>query len=129
MCFILNETICSDLGKIELLLSSILNQLHEKIDDENLFFDAKLILNELVANGAIHGNAQDKNKNIQIKLQLKKTALIIEVADEGVGFCYDKNAYDPMELKCGGRGLVLVDGLSDEFYVEKNRAVSIKYIY
>lgn len=128
MCFILNKTICSDLGKIKFLLPSILEQLHEKIEDENLFFDAKLILNELVANGAIHGNAQDKNKRIQIKLELKKTALVIEVTDEGVGFCYDKDAYDPMEFKCGGRGLVLVDGLSDEFYIEKNKAISIKYI-
>lgn len=128
MCFTLNETICSDLDEIQHFLQSVLSQLHEKINDEKLLFDAKLILNELIVNGAIHGNEQDKNKNIQIKLELNKSALIIQVTDEGLGFCYDKNSYNPMEMKCGGRGLVLVDGLSDEFYIDKNRAISIKYI-
>ncbi len=128
MCFILNKTICSDLDETKVFLQLLLSKLDDKIQDENLFFDVKLILNELIVNGVIHGNCKDKTKNIQIKLELKENELIIEVTDEGLGFCYDKNAYNPMDLKCSGRGLVLVDGLSDEFYVEKNKAVCIKYI-
>ncbi|MTI46607.1 ATP-binding protein [Sporosalibacterium faouarense] len=128
MCFIVDESICSDLNEIKGFLQDILNQLEKNIDDETLLFDTKLILHELVANGAIHGNSKDCSKNIKIRLELKNNRLQIEVTDEGMGFCFDEGAYDPMELKCNGRGLVLVNGLSDEFYVDKNKAVSIKYI-
>jgi len=38
-----------------------------------------------------------------------------------------KNVYNPMDLKCNGRGLIIADELSDEFYIEKNKVVSVKY--
>lgn len=128
MCFVVDKSVCSDLKEIRGFLEKILDQLDNIIKDENLLFDTKLILHELVANGAIHGNLEDETKNIKVKLELNKSKLQIEVTDEGIGFCYDEQAYDPMKLKCNGRGLVLVDGLSDEFYIKNNKAVSIKYI-
>lgn len=128
MCLVVDKSICSDLQIIRTFLQNLLEELRKNIKDETILFDAKLILHELVANGAIHGNAQDRSKNIQIRLELRENKLIIEVTDEGLGFCYDKDAYDPMNMKCSGRGLVLVDGLSDEFYVQNNKAISIKYI-
>ncbi len=128
MCFILNKCVCSDLCQVKDCIHNILIQLQKNIDDDTVLFDAKLILNELVTNGVIHGNHQNKTKSIKVRLELSEKELKIEVTDEGIGFCYKKNEYNPMELKCSGRGLVLVDGLSDEFYIEKNKAVSIKYV-
>ena len=52
----------------------------------------------------------------------------IEVSDEGQGINFDIASYNPKELKCCGRGLVLVSGLSDEVYIEENRVVAVKYI-
>jgi serine/threonine-protein kinase RsbW len=54
--------------------------------------------------------------------------LTIEVQDEGKGIQYDPGEYNPSDLKSWGRGLVLVNGLSDEFYVDRNRVVSVKNI-
>lgn len=128
MIFAIDQLISSDLYEIRIVLDNILNNLCNIIHDETTLFDIKLILNELVINGAIHGNNQDKAKCINLRMHVDNRLIKIEIIDEGEGFCYDKDAYDPMKLKCCGRGLVLVDGLSDEFYVNKNKVVSIKYI-
>ena len=52
----------------------------------------------------------------------------IEVIDEGQGIDYDIKSYNSEELKCCGRGLVIVNGLSDEFHIDKNRVEVVKYI-
>ena len=128
MILVIDQSIRSDLCEIKITLENILGRLCQIIHDESLLFDVKLILNELIINSAIHGNKQDKDKNINLHLQVDNHVIKIEITDEGSGFCYDKDSYDPMVLKCCGRGLILVDGLSDEFYVNKNKVISIKYI-
>ena len=52
----------------------------------------------------------------------------LNVEDEGEGFLYDKDNYDPLELKSSGRGLIIVDGLSDEFFVNNNKVSIVKYL-
>ena len=52
----------------------------------------------------------------------------IEVKDEGIGIDYDFSTYDPLDLKCSGRGLILVHGLSDELIVKNNCIIAIKNI-
>jgi len=126
--FRISRTIKSDLLNIKLTVEYILKELCQVINDESLLFDVKLILSELVVNSALHGNKCDSNKFIKLLLEICDRQIKIEVVDEGCGFIYDKNDYDPLDLKCCGRGLVIVDGLSDEFYVDKNKVVSIKYI-
>ncbi|SCG82121.1 anti-sigma B factor [Proteiniborus sp. DW1] len=128
MNFRIRQTIKSDLFNIKLTMEDILKDLCKIIEDESLLFDIRLILNELVVNSALHGNNCDSDKFIKLLLEIRDKRIRIEVVDEGCGFIYDKNDYNPLELKCCGRGLVIVDGLSDEFYVDKNKVVSIKYI-
>ncbi|SDZ08027.1 serine/threonine-protein kinase RsbW [Proteiniborus ethanoligenes] len=128
MNFAIKHTIKSDLYEIKSTMDDILERLCQIIKDESLLFDIRLILNELIVNSALHGNHCDKNKLIKLVLEVQDKLVKIEIIDEGCGFVYDKDSYDPLELRCCGRGLVLVDGLSDEFYVNKNKVVSIKYI-
>lgn len=128
MNFKIKQTIKSDLYNVKIIMEDILKELCKVIQDESLLFDIRLILNELVVNSALHGNSCDTNKFINLFLEIHDKRIKIEIVDEGCGFIYDKNAYNPLELKCCGRGLVIVDGLSDEFYVDKNKVVSIKYI-
>lgn len=128
MNFRIKQTIKSDLFNIKLTIENILNDLCKIIKDESLLFDIRLILNELIVNSALHGNNCDSDKFIRLLLEIRDRRIRIEVVDEGCGFIYDKNDYNPLELKCCGRGLIIVDGLSDEFYVDRNKVVSIKYI-
>jgi len=122
------QTIKSDLINVRLTMEDILEELCKIINDESLLFDIRLILNELVVNSALHGNNCDTDKFVKLFLEIRDKKIKIEVVDEGCGFIYDRTDYDPLELRCCGRGLVIVDGLSDEFYVDKNKVVSIKYI-
>lgn len=127
LCFHISQIICSDLCEIQNFLDDIVLKLGDIIKDEILLFDIRLILSELIINSAIHGNKKDKCKKISVKLDVDKKSFRLEVTDEGNGFIFDKGAYDPLELKCSGRGLVIADGLSDEFYIDNNKVVSVKY--
>lgn len=128
MDFIYQRSLCSDLENIKIAIQDIINNLRCIVDDENLIFDIRLILNELVINSVIHGNECDKGKSVELYLELIEDVLRIEVIDEGQGIDYDIKSYNSEELKCCGRGLVIVDGLSDEFHIDKNRVEVVKYI-
>jgi len=128
MGFIYQWSLCSDLDDIKITIQDIVNNLKNIVDDEDLIFDIRLILNELIINSVIHGNKCDKDKSVELYLELIEDVLRIEVIDEGQGIDYDIKSYNPEELKCCGRGLVIVNGLSDEFHIDKNRVEVVKYI-
>lgn len=128
MSFSFDESVSSDLYVIKDFIQNVLEKLNVIIDDESVLFDIKLILNELVANGVIHGNEYDKKKKVNLSVKIVQKSIRIEVTDEGNGFEYDLASYDSMDLKCSGRGLVIVSGLSDEFYIKKNKVVAVKYL-
>lgn len=121
--------VCSDLDTIKNFIDKTLNNLAEYIKDRDTMFDIRIILNELIVNGALHGNNSMINKCVSLKLEMTENKLRIEVEDEGSGIDFDLCSYDPDDLKCCGRGLVLVNGLSDEFHVDKNKVISIKHIH
>lgn len=52
----------SDLSLIKNFLDSAMKDLNPFIRDQEKLFDIKVILNELVVNGAMHGNEEDLNK-------------------------------------------------------------------
>ncbi len=128
MALIFKGSVCSSLNDVKAFIDKALNNLRQVIDDQDIMFDVRLIINELIVNGVIHGNCCDISKNVYLLLAMEDGCLKIEVVDEGPGIDYDISSYDPEELKCCGRGLVIVDGLSDEFYIDKNRVVAIKHI-
>ena len=118
--------VCSDLDMIKSFVDEVLSKIDRIIKNNDTMFDIKLILNELVINGVFHGNSCISSKCVKLSLELKGDQIIIQVEDEGMGVDFDFNTYDPTELNCGGRGLVLVNGLSDEFYIQKNKVTAVK---
>jgi len=128
MSYFYEGSVCSDLISIKQFIDEILININKYIDDKDTMFDVKLILNELMVNGAMHGNQSSKTKCVSLYLKMDREKIRIEVIDEGPGIDYDIKSYDCNDLKPCGRGLVLVTGLSDEFYVDKNRVVSIKHL-
>ena len=128
MSFRYEGSVCSDLDKIKIFIQEVLNELKRILEDEDLIFDIRLILSELVINSVIHGNQYNTKKCVNLHLEIKNNTVRIEVSDEGQGINLDFTSYDPEELKCCGRGLVIVNGLSDEVYIDKNRVVAVKHI-
>lgn len=128
MEFTYKGSVCSDLELIKKFIDEILNKLQKTVDNKDALFDIRLILNELVINSVLHGNAEVYTKCVKLRLEIKGKKIRIEVVDEGEGIDFDIKSYDPGILKCGGRGLVLVKGLSDELYIDKNKIIAIKEI-
>ena len=128
MNFKTNIVIDSDLIEIKNKIENLLEQITGFINKEDSLMEVRLILNELVINSAIHGNELDAEKKVKLQLEIDKCAMKLRVIDEGKGFSYNKANYDPLDMKSSGRGLVIVDGLSDEFFVDNNTVSVVKYL-
>ncbi|HHM20966.1 MAG TPA: ATP-binding protein [Bacteroidetes bacterium] len=78
--------------------------------------DILVSLTEAVTNAIVHGNGQEENKTVRIKMKREKDVLALRVSDEGRGFDY-KNLPDPTQpeniCRCGGRGVYLMRQLAD----------------
>ena len=116
----------SDLSLIKNFLDSAMKDLNPYIRDQEKLFDIKVILNELVVNGAMHGNEEDLNKKVFLKLILDRDSLKIIVKDEGRGVDFDTALYDYTQKRCNGRGLLIVEALTDQLILNNNEVIAIK---
>ncbi|MDU1663811.1 MAG: ATP-binding protein [Peptoniphilus harei] len=116
----------SDLSLIKNFLDSAIMELNPFIKDREKLFDIKVILNELVVNGAMHGNEEDLNKKVFLKLILDQNSLKIIVKDEGRGVDFDTSLYDCTQKRCNGRGLLIVEALTDQLILNDNEVIAIK---
>ena len=116
----------SDLSLIKNFLDSAMKDLNPYITDQEKLFDIKVILNELVVNGAMHGNEEDLNKKVCLKLILDRNSLKIIVKDEGRGVDFDTTLYDCTQKRCNGRGLLIVEALTDQLILNDNEVIAIK---
>ena len=85
--------------------------------DEDAIVDIAIAVSEAVNNAILHGNKNDKDKKVQILVNLKKDFIKVRVQDEGACFSPDNvcNPLDPNNLlKCNGRGILIQRALMDE---------------
>lgn len=112
---------------------------HCKTIHEDVLFELKVILNELILNAIIHGNKENKDKLVEINAGITKSNyLVLAISDEGEGYDYnsclkrcEKNvdAFSWCDMEEKGRGIQIVRGLCDnirfnkegnEIYIVKN---------
>ncbi len=124
LCF--NQSVASDINLVKLFLRDALEILHEYNLDEEQSVDVKLILNELVLNGVIHGNKGDVSKKVNLKIFSDQGELIFIVKDEGCGCKFSFDSYNYEEKLCTGRGLVLVRALTDDLILNDNEIIAVK---
>jgi len=117
------------LRKDKLVLKSNLEEIHkledfvEQISDvynvnSTYYSNILVALNEAVTNSIIHGNNEDKEKEIAVLFESKNKGLFFTVVDEGNGFDFE-NYPDPTDLSVEnpeeiGHGLYLMKSLTDE---------------
>src|SRR5699024_12403147 len=126
MDFAYYGSICSDLGLVEEFVEKTLKPLKDIIKNKDIMFDLRLILSELIINGVFHGNECIDTKSVELSLRIKDDKVEIRVEDEGEGIDYNFAEYNPLDLQCSGRGLIIVRGLSDQLIVEDNSITAIK---
>lgn len=82
-------------------------------------YEFRLILNELIANGTVHGNKRLCDKTITAKMEcIDGHTISITIKDEGSGFDYRpifENAFpcDTNHFSERGRGLKLIKAICD----------------
>lgn len=86
---------------------------------------------ESVNNAICHGNKNDVDKIVDIRVQCIDKELIIEIEDEGNGFDIDQ-VPDPTETKNlkneRGRGIFIIRNLADEVEFKNNGSlIKIKF--
>lgn len=113
ICFC--KKIKSDTYNLKCFIAEAMRSISDLVNDEDELFDIKLILNELLVNGIIHGNKSDINKNVELSICIEEGCLSIVVKDEGKGV--DRVHRDPKELRCYGRGLLIVESLADDIKI------------
>ncbi|GAB5521165.1 MAG: hypothetical protein RhofKO_34160 [Rhodothermales bacterium] len=96
-------------------------------EDEDFNYQVVLIASELATNAIEHGNANNAEKLVKLRIQDEGQTVSITVEDEGIGF--DSNTVasplaDDNLLLDGGRGLFLIEEMADGLrYEDEGRRV------
>lgn len=75
-----------------------------------------LAVHEAVVNAVLHGNRQDPAKRVRLSWERRAGRLYVTVGDEGEGFTPPEPSDGP-SLKPSGRGLVMIDRLTDGYQI------------
>jgi anti-sigma regulatory factor (Ser/Thr protein kinase) len=90
--------------------------------------ELRLIFSELLYNAVLHGNASDAEKHVHVRVALSGSTVRARITDEGSGCCVQtvikKLRAESDIYREKGRGLLLVEALSDSLYSDpKDRSV------
>lgn len=116
-----------ELKKVETFLMNIFKEYNLEKESFNKVY---LCISEAVVNSIKHGNKNDRNKNVSIKVNYFDPEMNIMVEDEGNGFDCNKIS-DPTSdenLKNeSGRGIFIIKKLTNKIeYNEKGNQVQFK---
>lgn len=118
MYYIYDEDIRGGLEAINKAVKDILTQTSSIINDEDLLFDLRLVLNELLINAYTHGNQGNQEKLLKLRLIVDDIELKLRIKDQGTGI--KRSMYNCDNLLDHGRGLHLVENLVDAFEIDQN---------
>lgn len=127
MDYKIEKKVQSDISIVKNVVEDILLHIRDGLNDIN-FFNTKLILNELIINGVKHGNLEDVSKSLNINVFINNSCLIIKVSDEGKGIKYNHKKLNEYDYSETGRGLMIVEGLSDKLDVDGNTITCVQYL-
>ncbi len=117
-----------NLREVEKLIDEVTNECQLSSEKYGNVFIATI---EAANNAILHGNKLDEEKDVNIKFKWSKKELNLTVIDQGKGFDYhnvpDPTAPDNVE-KVNGRGIFLMEKLSDKIEFNKNgRVVNLTF--
>ncbi len=114
------------------IIESFIDNAKEKFNlNDDIYGNIMIAVTESVNNAIVHGNNNDKSKNVLITLLLDDQLIKFRIQDEGKGFNFH-NLPDPTApeniSKPGGRGIFLMKHLSDEVrFTEDGRIVELTF--
>ena len=126
MQYTYKNKIFGDVDDITEVVCEILRHISSRTS-ENIRFDIRLILNELLINCHEHGNKKSREKAIDLYFNINPKEIKIIVEDEGTGIILKEPCKDHL-LRPDGRGLKIVEALVDEIDIHKNRVKCVIYL-
>ena len=114
------KVIKSDLDDIDKAVSYVLEKLSSVIRNEEIMFNIRIVINEIVINSYEHGNKCNREKGINLKVCVIMDCIHINVKDEGDGINYIFNENRDINMTTSGRGLRIVEHLVDELEINNN---------
>lgn len=127
MVYEIKRKISSDIKYIKSIVNEIIIEINDSLNSCQEF-NTRLILSELLINSVKHGNNSDINKYVYISVIIDDNLLKIQVSDEGEGFNFNRKNYNPNNYSFSGRGLLIVEGLSNELIINGNTVTVIIYL-
>lgn len=108
--------------------------------NEEIVFETRVILNELLVNAVVHGNKKDNSKKVHVKAGVcEDHRIYIIVEDEGEGLVIEEKLCNEEVFDCNaavevfclnesGRGLIITSSLCDSLKRNKkgNKVVVLK---
>jgi serine/threonine-protein kinase RsbW len=112
-----------EIGVVAADLISCLQKSYGEMDEE-IVFDLRVIINEILINAITHGNCEDTAKYVRIDASLTDDDnLFLIIEDEGLGYDYSeictRHMSDQFDLIESGRGMKIVKGLCEKVKVNK----------
>ncbi len=121
--FVNIESDIQNIGKLETVTRRILDKYEL---DQELFPSILIALTEAVSNAILHGNKEEKEKQVEVYTFRSDIGLHVRVKDQGDGFDFS-NLPDPTLPETieeeGGRGILLIQELCDECTFEENGSI------
>ncbi|CAC9936765.1 hypothetical protein PEPCOX59622_01676 [Aedoeadaptatus coxii] len=110
----------SDMLMLREFIAGAMRQAASYVSDRDRLFDIRLIIDELLLNGADHGNAWDRKKEVYLRMEFIPNGVKIVVRDEGRGIDYVPEGYVCTTDCCSGRGLFIVESICQSVAYEGN---------
>ena len=114
------------------IIESFIDNAKEKFRlDDDIYGNIMIAVTESVNNAIVHGNHNQSNKNVTLKLKLDENVLKFTIIDQGSGFDFNDlpDPTSPENLgKPGGRGIFLMKHLCDEVcFNDQGRSVELSF--
>ncbi|OHX68568.1 ATP-binding protein [Flammeovirga pacifica] len=114
------------------IAESFIDQARDEFNfNDDIYGNIMIAVTESVNNAIIHGNRNDKEKNVHLELNVTDKEIGFTIEDEGKGFDYDAlpDPTAPENIdKPGGRGIFLMKHLADEVeFSKEGRAITLTF--
>ncbi|MFN2397931.1 MAG: ATP-binding protein [Gemmatimonadaceae bacterium] len=116
----------SDVRYIERVVEFVTRQCQElAYNPRQVALNVPVALTEALSNAILRGNRENAGKAVQVRADMDRDRLVLEVVDEGAGFDIDACRIDPTSpdniTREDGRGLFLMTQLMDHIERFSNR--------
>ncbi|NLR92780.1 MULTISPECIES: ATP-binding protein [Flammeovirga] len=114
------------------IAESFIDQARDEFNfNDDIYGNIMIAVTESVNNAIIHGNKNDKDKNVHLELNVSDKEIAFTIEDEGKGFDFDglPDPTAPENIdKPGGRGIFLMKHLADEVeFSKEGRAITLTF--